>query len=101
MLAALVLGERIERVVKASLGMAVVGTALLVLGPRGLGEIAGRFGAGALLALFAGLSYAVYAVTAKRVRRERPRSPWPPSPSGSPRSSWRPPSPWSAHPARS
>src|SRR6185295_1981052 len=37
MLAALVLGERIEPVVKASLGMAVVGTALLVIGPRGLG----------------------------------------------------------------
>jgi len=67
MLAALVLGERIEPVVKASLGMAVVGTALLVIGPRGPGEIAGRFGAGALLALGAGLSYAVYAVTAKRV----------------------------------
>jgi DME family drug/metabolite transporter len=67
MLAALVLGERIEPVVKASLGLAVVGTALLVIGPRGLGEIAGRFGAGALLALGAGLSYAVYAVTAKRV----------------------------------
>lgn len=65
--AALVLGERIAQVVKASLGMAVVGTALLVVGPRGLGEIAGRFGAGALLALGAGLSYAVYAVTAKRV----------------------------------
>jgi len=67
MLAALVLGERIEPVVKVSLGMAVVGTALLVLGPRAVGEIAGRFGAGALLALGAGLSYAVYAVTAKRV----------------------------------
>ena len=35
LLAALVLGERIEPVVKASLGMAVVGTALLVIGPRG------------------------------------------------------------------
>ena len=67
MLAALVLGERIEPVVKASLGMAVVGTALLVIGPRGPGELAGRFGAGALLALGAGLSYAVYTVTAKRV----------------------------------
>jgi DME family drug/metabolite transporter len=67
MLAALVLGERIEPVVKASLGMAVVGTALLVIGARGPGEIAGRFGAGALLALGAGFSYAVYTVTAKRV----------------------------------
>jgi len=67
MLAALVLDERIDPVVKASLGMAVVGTGLLVIGPRGAGEIAGRFGAGALLALGAGLSYAVYAVAAKRV----------------------------------
>jgi DME family drug/metabolite transporter len=47
--------------------MAVAGTALLVVGPRGLGEISGRFGTGALLAFGAGLSYAVYAVTAKRV----------------------------------
>jgi drug/metabolite transporter (DMT)-like permease len=86
-LAALVLGERIEPVVKVSLGMAVVGTALLVLGPRGLGEIAGRFGAGALLALGAGLSYAVYAVTAKRVLSRTAPLPWPPSPSGSLRSS--------------
>jgi DME family drug/metabolite transporter len=46
LLAALVLGERIEPVVKTSLGMAVVGTALLVLGPRGVAEITGRFGAG-------------------------------------------------------
>jgi len=67
MLAALVLGERIEPVVKASLGMAVLGTALLVIGPRGAVGMTGSFGAGALLALGAGLSYAVYAVTAKRV----------------------------------
>ena len=45
--------------------MAVAGTALLVVGPRGFGEIAGRFGLGALLALGAGVSYAVYAVAAK------------------------------------
>lgn len=47
--------------------MAVVGTALLVAGPRGLGEVPAHFGLGALAALGAGLSYAVYAVTAKRV----------------------------------
>jgi DME family drug/metabolite transporter len=45
--------------------MAVAGTALLVIGPRGLGEAAGHFGLGALLALGAGVSYAVYAVAAK------------------------------------
>jgi DME family drug/metabolite transporter len=64
-LAALFLGERLTPLVRLSLGMAVAGTALLVVGPRGLGEVAGRFGLGALLALGAGVSYAVYAVAAK------------------------------------
>ena len=64
-LAALFLGERLTPLVRLSLGMAVAGTALLVVGPRGFGEIAGRFGLGALLALGAGVSYAVYAVAAK------------------------------------
>jgi DME family drug/metabolite transporter len=64
-LAALFLGERLTPIVRLSLGMAVAGTALLVVGPRGFGEIAGRFGLGALLALGAGISYAVYAVAAK------------------------------------
>ena len=64
-LAALFLGERLTPVVRLSLGMAVAGTALLVVGPRGLGEITGHFGRGALLALGAGVSYAVYAVAAK------------------------------------
>lgn len=66
-LATLVLGERIEPVVRVSLAMAVLGTALLVIGPRGASAIAGSFGVGAVLALGAGLSYAVYAVAAKRV----------------------------------
>jgi drug/metabolite transporter, DME family len=64
-LAALFLGERLTPVVRLSLGMAVAGTALLVVGPRGFGESAGHFGLGALLALGAGVSYAVYAVAAK------------------------------------
>jgi DME family drug/metabolite transporter len=64
-LATLFLGERLTSLVRLSLGMAVAGTALLVVGPRGVGEIAGRFGLGALLALGAGVSYAVYAVAAK------------------------------------
>jgi drug/metabolite transporter, DME family len=64
-LAALFLGERLTPRVRLSLGMAVAGTALLVVGPRGLGEGAGHFGLGTLLALGAGVSYAVYAVAAK------------------------------------
>ena len=67
LLASLLLGERLAPLVKVSLGLAVTGTALLVVGPRPLGALSGRFGAGALLALGAGLSYAVYAVAAKRV----------------------------------
>ncbi|HEY7651854.1 MAG TPA: EamA family transporter [Methylomirabilota bacterium] len=64
-LATLFLGERLTPLVRLALGIAVAGTALLVIGPRGLGEVAGHFGLGALLALGAGVSYAVYAVVAK------------------------------------
>ena len=64
-LAVLVLKERLRPAVRVALGMAVIGTALLVIGPRGPGEVAGHFVGGALLALGAGLSYAVYAVAAK------------------------------------
>ncbi len=64
-LAAIFLGERLTPVVLACLAMAVTGTALLAVGPRGLGEIAGHFGLGALLALGAGLCYAAYTVAAK------------------------------------
>jgi drug/metabolite transporter, DME family len=66
-LAALALGERIAPPVRLSLALAVTGTALLVVGPRGLGELSPRFGGGAALALGAGLAYAVFAVTAKRL----------------------------------
>ncbi|HYB41321.1 MAG TPA: EamA family transporter [Candidatus Methylomirabilis sp.] len=66
-LAALFLGERLTGRVRMALAMAVVGTGLLVAGPRGLRAIPGHFWLGALLALGAGLSYAVYAVTAKAV----------------------------------
>jgi DME family drug/metabolite transporter len=65
-LGALVLRERIGPMVGASLALSVAGTALLVIGPRALGEIAGKFAAGTALAFGAGASYAVYAVTAKR-----------------------------------
>jgi DME family drug/metabolite transporter len=64
-LAAVFLGERFTPMVRLSLVMAVAGTALLVVGPGGLDDIAGQFGLGALLALGAGVSYAVYAVAAK------------------------------------
>jgi len=64
-LATLFLGERLAPLVRLSLGMAVLGTALLVIGPRELDQITGHFGRGALLALGAGVSYAVYAVAAK------------------------------------
>lgn len=67
LLAALFLGERLTSAARLSLGMAVAGTALLVIGPRGPGEVAGRSLLGALLALGAGLSYAVYAVGTKRL----------------------------------
>jgi DME family drug/metabolite transporter len=67
LLAALYLGERLTRAVRVSLGLAVLGTALLVIGSRGPGEVAGRSALGALLALGAGLSYAVYAVGTKRL----------------------------------
>ena len=64
-LAAAFLGERLTPLVRLSLVMAVAGTALLVVGPHGLDQVAGHFGLGALLALGAGVSYAVYAVAAK------------------------------------
>jgi len=64
-LAALLLNERLTLAARVALGMAVIGTALLPAGPRGFDDIAGHFAGGALLALGAGVSYAVYAVAAK------------------------------------
>jgi DME family drug/metabolite transporter len=66
-LGSLALDEHLTARMRASLVMAVTGTALLVVGPREPSDIPGHFGLGARLALGAGLSYAVYAVTAKRV----------------------------------
>jgi len=51
--------------VHVKLLVAFVGTALLVIGPRGIGAVPARFALGALLALGAGLSYAIYAVVGK------------------------------------
>jgi len=67
LLAAALLGERLTPVMRVSLALAVSGAAFLVVGPRGLDEISGGFGLGAVSALGAGLSYAVYAVAAKRL----------------------------------
>jgi len=64
-LAAAFLRERLTSTVAVSLAMAVGGTPLLVIGPRGIGEISSGFAAGAVLALGAGLSYAIYAVVGK------------------------------------
>lgn len=66
-LAALFLRERLTAMARMSLAIAVAGTVLLVVGPRDLGHLSGRFGFGALLALGAGVSYAVFAVAAKGV----------------------------------
>ena len=64
-LAALFLRERLTAATGVSLAMAVAGTALLVIGPRGLGEISSDFALGAVLALGASLSYAMYTVIGK------------------------------------
>lgn len=65
LLAALCLGEQLSPKVYAALGMGVVGTGLLVMGPRGIGPLSPAFLLGGALALGAGLSYAIYAVVAK------------------------------------
>ena len=64
-LAALLLGERIDGRTWSALVTGVAGAALLTLGPRGLGQLPPGFLGGVGLALGAGVSYAVYAVTVK------------------------------------
>ena len=64
-LARLVLGERLSTRGVVSLGIGVTGTALLIVGPRGVADVGPRFVAGVALALTAGLAYAVYVVIAK------------------------------------
>lgn len=63
-LASLLLGERLTAHAAAALGLGVAGTALLVAGPTP-GAPPARFVAGVLLALAAGLAYALYAVVTK------------------------------------
>jgi drug/metabolite transporter, DME family len=65
-LAVAFLGERLTARTAIALAAGVAGTALLVLGPRGPGELTARLLGGVLLALGAGFSYALYAVVTKR-----------------------------------
>jgi drug/metabolite transporter, DME family len=64
-LAATVLGERLTPRVGGALALGIVGTALLIVGPRTGADVSGRFVAGVLLALGASLAYALYVVLAK------------------------------------
>src|SRR2546426_2626529 len=64
-LAPAALGERLTPRVRFALGLGVAGTALLVAAPHGTLELTARVAAGALLALAAGLAYAIYVVLAK------------------------------------
>lgn len=69
----IVFGDRLSRPVILSLAMAVAGVALLVMGRGHLDALGDRTGRGAVLAVAAGVSYAVYAVAAKRLlARQRP-----------------------------
>src|SRR5437773_8986524 len=61
------LGERLTPRVRVALALGVVGTALLVLAPHGALDLTARLGAGALLALAAGLAYALYALGLRHV----------------------------------
>jgi drug/metabolite transporter, DME family len=65
MLAWRLLGERVTRPVGAALGLGVVGTALLIVGPRTRLDLPVAFVLGGLLALAAGLAYALYVIVAK------------------------------------
>lgn len=64
-LAPSLLGERLTPRGRTALVLGVLGTALLVAAPSGALVPSGRFLAGTLLALVAGLAYALYVLTAK------------------------------------
>ncbi len=59
------LGERLTTRVRVALALGVIGTGLLVVVPHGVPDTSPRFLAGALLALAAGLGYALFVLTAK------------------------------------
>jgi DME family drug/metabolite transporter len=65
LLAWALLGEPVPRAVQLALGLGVLGTALLVVGPRARLDLTATFVLGALLALGAGLAYALYVILAK------------------------------------
>ena len=64
-LARITLGERLSPRTIVALAVGVTGTALLIVGPRGVADVGPRFLAGVALALAAGVAYAVYVVIAK------------------------------------
>jgi DME family drug/metabolite transporter len=64
-LARVALGERLSSRGMVALAIGVTGTALLIVGPRGVADVGPRFAAGVALALTAGVAYAVYVVIAK------------------------------------
>jgi drug/metabolite transporter, DME family len=64
-LAAAALGERLTARVGSALALGVIGTALLIVGPRAAADVSVRFVAGVVLALGASLAYALYVVVAK------------------------------------
>jgi len=59
------LGETLGGRVRLALVLGVLGTALLIAAPRGTPDPSARFVGGALLALTAGLAYALYVILAK------------------------------------
>ena len=71
-LAAAFLGERLTVRVAIALGVGIVGTALLIVGPRSGTDLSPRFAAGAALALLAGLAYAVSVVLTKAALARTP-----------------------------
>ena len=68
-LAAALLGERIDVRTWAALCAGIAGAAFLTVGPHGLGRLPPGFVGGVLLALGGGVSYATYAVMVKDVVR--------------------------------
>jgi len=74
-LAAAALGERLTARVGSALAMGVIGTALLIVGPRAAADVSVRFVAGVLLALGASLAYALYVVVAKATLARTPPLP--------------------------
>ena len=65
LLARVTLGERLSGSSAVALAVGIAGTALLIAGPRGVGDVGPSFLAGVALALAAGAAYAVYVVIAK------------------------------------